>query len=689
MLPHRCTQILEKEVLGRCGVCGSPKRCPKNSDVPTTKQKSCSYWARRYGRPKRMRGCAKICTREVKVPKCCEGFHGIDCIPCPGGFKNPCNGQGKCSDGLTGSGLCYCDPSFMGTACELCRQKDVFGPHCNNSCTCLHGQCDEGPQGSGLCKWNSCQLDYVGDKCNKKLMKCGQDVTLCHANAECYVNDDDIASCRCLPGYRGDGDECVAINPCADEPNGGCDPQATCSMLGPGIRKCQCDQGWLGDGFVCAPIVGCVDHSDCDPDATCYNHIPGQHYCVCNEGFTGKGDVCISLDPCAVNNGGCHPKANCTTLGPGERNCTCPDQTGGDGVTCVGTLAYEISVHPNLTRLSKLVQNVEYRNNILNRLDEEPMTFFAPSDEAMANFAKTRDPPGGGDYWDEEENVLWFLNFHTLYKDLTTEDFLKMADILHKYPTMFDGYSINMVSTNQTLHIYVNHSEFASFVQPDMPTLNGHLHVIDKVLEPFFPDDDAPSLIDTLTSNPEYSLFADALKDMGLLAHLEDLDEFTVFVPTNKAMETLDYPMSPEFLKYYVVPRLVFTPTVMNSDQVATLLGQTHRLELTATDDGIFVNQIPIVRADVLFDAGVLHVINELIHPVLNRCDVSDLQVQAGECVPCRQYCQRGICTFPPENCPQGFQGFQPPRVFRYRCIYEVSGSSQLGCHQMCFSNVT
>ena len=30
-----------------------------------------------------------------QIPKCCKGFYGPDCNQCPGGFLNPCSGNGQ------------------------------------------------------------------------------------------------------------------------------------------------------------------------------------------------------------------------------------------------------------------------------------------------------------------------------------------------------------------------------------------------------------------------------------------------------------------------------------------------------------------------------------------------------------------------------------------------------------------
>jgi hypothetical protein len=38
--------------------------------------------------------CRTMCC-VPQIPKCCKGFYGPDCNPCPGGFSNPCSGNGQ------------------------------------------------------------------------------------------------------------------------------------------------------------------------------------------------------------------------------------------------------------------------------------------------------------------------------------------------------------------------------------------------------------------------------------------------------------------------------------------------------------------------------------------------------------------------------------------------------------------
>ncbi|MEK6677186.1 MAG: hypothetical protein AABZ47_16225 [Planctomycetota bacterium] len=98
---------------------------------------------------------------------CDPGYYGPMCAGCPGGASNPCNGNGTCDDGPSGTGQCTCNSGFVGVACEDCR-SGLFGPNCEpcpggacNPC-CGNGTCDDGISGSGTC---TCNVGYGGPAC--------------------------------------------------------------------------------------------------------------------------------------------------------------------------------------------------------------------------------------------------------------------------------------------------------------------------------------------------------------------------------------------------------------------------------------------------------------------------------------------------------------------------------------------
>ncbi|KAH9512959.1 Stabilin-2 [Bulinus truncatus] len=671
IIQSSCPEETQLRVKGPCQV-NCKGVCPQENDIPslTDEREKCRFNS--FMPLIAVEMCHQICYRKIQVPRCCKGFYGQSCLPCPGGFYNPCNGNGQCLDTTSGTGECLCRPGFVGTACQMCKMPKVFGPNCNQTCTCLRGACDDGPSGSGKCKRGSCQDGFVGDDCENKLVPCGQGLKLCHAHSQCYLDDDNNYRCRCSLGFTGDGRKCTEINPCLND-NGGCHAQATCTKLGPGTSRCDCNPGWTGDGFYCAPKVACSSHSDCHVNATCRDLELDKHHCICNVGYRGNGTHCELVNLCVVNNGGCHPKALCTPLMFGVRNCSCPEPLAGDGSTCFGTIADQVVGHPNLTALAKYLE----MNNLLS-LHKDPyekLTFFAPSDAALNTYLSklgTNDKS----YLENPLKSLDFFRFHTLTDIYNVERLKSMAGIIRTYETLYDGFSLRIINdNNQSLHIVANHSSFAMILEGDIPAVNGYVHIIDKVLEPFIPDTNPLTLEEFLQSQPELELFYQALKETGVLDEIRDLDQFTVFAPVNSAMQLMNRSQMSEHLKYYIVKKYVFTPTLETGDTVYSLLGFKHQMEFSVDQDKVLVNAVRLIKSDLLVQGGVLHIIEGLLHPVLHFCNNVSILISYSSCETCDKV----------GACPAGFVPVVP--IIKQRCAFNMSDS--LGCQIACEKNET
>ncbi|XP_010767766.1 stabilin-1-like, partial [Notothenia coriiceps] len=204
--------------------------------------------------------------------KCHEGFIGKACELCAVGHYGPnctacsCGLQGRCDTGIQGSGQCVCKPGWKGEHCEIdigsipeeCLQ-------CPAQADCVPGvgcQCKPGFQGNGT----FCDPEPPPDLCAEYNGGC-------HQNADCNQTGL-IVNCTCTSGYQGDGYSCEPINRCIEE-NGGCSDFASCKFTGPNERQCECLPGYVGNGVQClekmvSPVDRCLeDNGDCDPVATC------------------------------------------------------------------------------------------------------------------------------------------------------------------------------------------------------------------------------------------------------------------------------------------------------------------------------------------------------------------------------------------------------------------------------------
>ncbi|KAI1892359.1 hypothetical protein AGOR_G00132550 [Albula goreensis] len=201
---------------------------------------------------------------------CQPGFRGTACELCESGHYGPnctactCTENGRCAEQLDGDGSCFCHEGWTGARCEI---KLEIKPNCTPTC---HPKAVCQPE-------NVCQCEplYEGDgrTCTAPDL-CREYNGGCHQNADCVQTGVQV-TCTCRSGYWGDGVACAPINRCVQESNGGCSLFANCRFTGPNVRECECLPGYIGDGFQCLlrvvpPEDRCLeDNGGCDPKALC------------------------------------------------------------------------------------------------------------------------------------------------------------------------------------------------------------------------------------------------------------------------------------------------------------------------------------------------------------------------------------------------------------------------------------
>ncbi len=131
----------------------------------------------------------------------------------------------------------------------------------------------------------------------------------------------------------------------------------------------------------------------------------------------------------------------------------------------------------------------------------------------------------------------------------------------------------------------------------------------------------AKDIVDTAVAAGNFKTLATALTAAGLVDTLKGKGPFTVFAPTDEAfakvpkadLEALlkDKAKLTAVLTYHVVPGKVMAKDV-KAGKVKTVQGS----ELTlGTMGGVTVDNAKVVKADVVADNGVIHVIDSVVLP--------------------------------------------------------------------------
>jgi len=132
----------------------------------------------------------------------------------------------------------------------------------------------------------------------------------------------------------------------------------------------------------------------------------------------------------------------------------------------------------------------------------------------------------------------------------------------------------------------------------------------------------AKDLVDTAVDAGQFKTLAAALDKAGLVSTLKGKGPFTVFAPTDAAFAKVpkadldallaDKAKLSAVLTYHVVPRTVMAKDV-KSGKVKTVQGS--ELTLAASGGGVMVDNAQVVKADIVADNGVIHVIDSVVIP--------------------------------------------------------------------------
>jgi transforming growth factor-beta-induced protein len=132
------------------------------------------------------------------------------------------------------------------------------------------------------------------------------------------------------------------------------------------------------------------------------------------------------------------------------------------------------------------------------------------------------------------------------------------------------------------------------------------------------------TIVEIAVGNPAFSTLVKAVQAAGLAETLSGKGPFTLFAPTNDAFAalpkgTLEMLLKPEnrealrkVLTYHVVSGDVMAKD-LRSGKVATVEGSTVAVQVSK--QGVKVNNVNVVKADVDASNGVIHVIDRVLIP--------------------------------------------------------------------------
>ncbi|XP_063111536.1 stabilin-2 isoform X2 [Cavia porcellus] len=670
ILPQRCDETQSETVQGSCVSCAVVfhSSCPVNA-VPMPQTVSHCTISTVFGN---IQGCVQRCKITVKIPKCCKGFCGPDCIPCQGALLNSCPPNRQYVKDINGNGTCVCKDGFYGSQCEFCSDRKSYGPQCDQKCHCVLGTCDNRVDSTGACQPRSCRPGIHGKFCDTRFLFCGPfRLHICSIYAQCRP-DSLTLGCVCRPGYEGNGVVCSEKDPCANPSRGGCSQNAKCVKTGPPQgHLCICQPGWTGNGRECVEINPCLlpSKGGCHSNATCLYVGPGQRECECQKGFRGDGIDCQPIT-CLEQSGMCHPMATCQVAASGEWSCVCQEGYKGDGFLCYGNVAVELSLLPEAAAFNQWVKNALLQP-VLSASSN--LTILAPSQQAVEDMN-----PDEKNFWLSESNIPALIKHHTLPGSYSVED-LQSLPSPGTLATSLQGsvLPLQKVDGNVTLG-------GAAIINGDNMATNGVIHIISKVLLPERSlSGSLPNLLTRLDQMPDYSAFRGYILHYNLASVIEAADAYTVFAPNNDAIksyirEKKVSSLEEDTIRYHVVLEKLLKNDLRHGLHRETLLGPSYMLGFFLRGNQLYVNEAPINYTNAATDKGVIHGLEKVLEIQKNRCDNNETITIQGKC----EHCQK------PPICPPGTK----PLEKRSPCVssfyFMGKRSVFIGCRPTCTRTV-
>ena len=130
------------------------------------------------------------------------------------------------------------------------------------------------------------------------------------------------------------------------------------------------------------------------------------------------------------------------------------------------------------------------------------------------------------------------------------------------------------------------------------------------------------NIVETAIAAGSFKTLVAAVKAAGLVETLSGKGPFTVFAPTDDAFAKLpagtvegllkDIPKLKSILTYHVVAGKVTAADVMKLTTAKTVQGQNVSIDTKA---GVKIEGATVIKADVMADNGVIHVIDKVILP--------------------------------------------------------------------------
>jgi len=134
-------------------------------------------------------------------------------------------------------------------------------------------------------------------------------------------------------------------------------------------------------------------------------------------------------------------------------------------------------------------------------------------------------------------------------------------------------------------------------------------------------------IVDTAIAAGSFRTLVTAIRAAGLVETLRGTGPFTVFAPTDDAFANLpngtvqgllnDIPKLKTVLTYHVVAGTIMAADAVMRKKVKTVQGQEVKIDVSKgqSHHTVKINGATVIKADIVADNGVIHVIDTVLLP--------------------------------------------------------------------------
>ena len=289
-------------------------------------------------------------------------------------------------------------------------------------------------------------------------------------------------------------------------------------------------------------------------------------------------------------------------------------------------------------------------NNMLDKLKSN-MTVFVPTNDAIEDFHRDLVELNSIDSDNDiAYNIDDGLQSRRKKRDLTITEAPRLQDIIlahmtKGYVSATDMEDEALVETEAAengkirMNVYNTYPQkvimanCAKIISRNNFATNGIVHMVDKVIVP------AKHTVGQIISQDlGFEQFAEALDKSGLMSQLSEEGQFTVFAPSDVAMDKLDNNIkerlmsgngcAADILKNHILPNVICSGIIEGKAKTNNLLDKY--VTLDRDDEGnVLVDGILLKMKDIVGTNGVIHVIEDVLVPESARTAMDALKTRS------------------------------------------------------------